>query len=180
MKTPLIITSCLFISGAIMLANAQSGDNPYYSSDIDTAVQEAESSPSSDTFVGNRWYNRSTSKSFGFPKLMNTEMSAEIVDGALDATAAGPGDVAPVRKSPLELNAQTVITNKQTDSELDFLTDSKTTQINTLIQPTPSQSELVPNVYKVDKIEYRSEGFSGSAKDIRSESSSRAYYTPEP
>lgn len=180
MKTPLIITSCLFVSGAIMLANAQSGDNPYYSSDLDTAVKEAESNPSSDQFVGNRWYNRSTSKSFDFPKLMNTEMSSEIVDGALDATAAGPGDVAPTRTSPLELNAEDVIINKQNDSELEFLTDSKNTKINNSIQPTPKQAELVPNVFKVEKIEYRSSSFSGSAKDIRSESSSRAYYTPEP
>lgn len=180
MKTPLIVTSILFISGGLMLANAQTSDSPYYSSDIDAAVQEAENSPSSDTYVGNRWYNRSTSKSFNFPKLMNTEMSSEIVDGALDATAAGPGDVAPKRTSPLELNAEDVIANKQDDSELEFLADTTTVAIDLSTQPPTDINSLSPSVYKVDKIEYRTDSFSGSATDIRSEASSRAYITPEP
>jgi hypothetical protein len=180
MKTPLITASILLISGGILVASAQSIDSPYYSDDIDTAVKEAENSPSNETYVGNRWYNRTTSKSFNFPKLMNTEMSSEIVDGALDATAAGPGDVAPARTSPLELNAEEVIANKQDDSELDFLADTKTTAIDLSIQPPTNITDLSPAVYKVDKVEYRSENFSGSSKDIRSEASSRAYITPEP
>jgi len=179
MKTPLFITSFLLIGG-VMLANAQSSDNPYYSNDIDAAVKEAENSPSNETYVGNRWYNRTTSKSVDFPKLMNTEMSSEIVDGALDATAAGPGDVAPVRTSPLELNAEDVIANKQDDSELDFLADTKSNRFDISIQPSTETSELSPTVYKVDKVEYRTESFSGSATNIRSEASSRAYITPEP
>jgi hypothetical protein len=179
MKTPLIITSFFLIGAGALIAHAESTNSPYYSNDIDAAVKEAETSPSGDTYVGNRWYNRSTSKSFDFPKLMNTEMSSEIVDGALDATAAGPGDVAPVRTSPLELNAEKVIANKQDDSELDFLADNKTTAIDLSIQPPANINELSPAVYKVDKVEYRGENFSGSAKDIRSEASSRAYITPE-
>ena len=180
MKTPLIIASFLCISGGIMLANAQTSDNPYYSSDIDAAVQEAENSPADETYVGNRWYNRSTSKSFDFPKLMNTEMSSEIVDGALDATAAGPTGAPPVRTSPLELNAEDIITNKQSDSELEFLADSKTTSIDTAIQPSSKKEDITPVSFEIDKIEFSSGSFSGSAQDIRSTSRSRAYYTPEP
>lgn len=111
---------------------------------------------------------------------MNKEMSSEIVDGALDATAAGPGDVAPERKSPLELNAENVIISQQDDSEIEFLTDTKTVSIDLSIQPPADIAELSPSIYKVDKIEYRVEGFSGSAEEIRSEASSRAYFTPEP
>lgn len=180
MKIPHIITSFLFIGSGIMLANAQTNDSPYYSNDIDAAVKEAENSPSNEAYVGNRWYNRSTSKSFDFPKLMNTEMSSEIVDGALDATASGPGDVAPKRTSPLELNAEDIISNKQDDSELDFLADTKSNRFDVSIQPTADISELSPSIYTVDKVEYSTENFSGSATDIRSEARSRAYITPEP
>ncbi len=180
MKSPTIVSSLIILSGALLHVFAQADDSPYYSSDLDAAVKEAEESPSSSKYVGNRWYNRSTSKSFDFPKLMNKEMSSEIVDGALDATAAGPGDVAPERISPLELNAEDVIANKQDDSEIEFLADTKTVAIDLSTQHPADISELSPTIYKVDKIEYRTDSFSGSAKDIRSESSSRAYYTPEP
>ena len=179
MKTPIIITSLLFISSGVLLANEQSSDSSYYANDIDAAVKEAEVSPNNEKHVGSRWYNRTTSSSFDFPKLMNTEMSSEIVDGALDATAAGPGDVAPVRTSPLELNVEEVIANKQDDSELDFLADTKTVSIDQAIKPRTNIKTLAPTIFKVEKIEYRSENFSGSAKDIRSEASSRAYITPE-
>jgi hypothetical protein len=180
MKTPFLITTILIFSGTLLNVFVIAKDNPYYANDLDAAVQDAERNPSDMKFVGNRWHNRSTSKSFNFPKLMNTEMSSEIVDGALDATAAGPGDVAPVRSSPLELNAEDVIANRQDDSELDFLADTKTTEIDLSIQPPADIAELAPSVYKVDKIEYRTDSFSGSARDIRSEASSRAYITPEP
>ncbi|MEH6449932.1 MAG: hypothetical protein V7765_14765 [Oleispira sp.] len=180
MKTRFLITSLLMLSGGLLPTFALASDNPYFSNDLDAAVQDAERNPSNMKYVGSRWYNRSTSKSFNFPKLMNTEMSSEIVDGALDATAAGPGDVAPERTSPLELNAEEVIANKQDDSELDFLADTKTAEIDISIQPTASIDELAPSIYTVDKIEYSTDSFSGSAKNIRSEASSRAYVTPEP
>ncbi len=180
MKTPFLITTVLIFSGTLLNVFALAKDNPYYANDLDAAVHDAEKNPSNMKFVGNRWYNRSTSKSFNFPKLMNAEMSSEIVDGALDATAAGPGDVAPERSSPLELNAEDVIANKQDDSELDFLGDSTTTKIDLSIQPIVDIEELAPSVFIIDKIEYSSGNYSGSATNIRGESSSRAYITPEP
>jgi hypothetical protein len=180
MKTPFFITTFLILGSGLLHVFAQANDNPYYSSDLDAAVKEAEISPSNMKYVGNRWYNRSTSKSFDFPKLLNKEMSTEVVDGALDATAAGPGDVAPERTSPLELDAQEVIANKQDDSELDFLADTKTVALDLSTQPPADIDELGPKVYKVEKIEYRTDSFSVSATDIRAEASSRAYYTPEP
>jgi hypothetical protein len=180
MKTPLVITTLLIIASSLLHALAQANENPYYSSDLDAAVRDAEDSPNNMKYVGNRWYNRSTSKSFDFPKLLNKEMSIEVVDGALDATASGPGDVAPKRTSPLELDAQEVIANKQDDSELDFLSDTKTVALDLSTQTPADIAELGSKVYKVDKIEYRTDNFSGSATDIRAEASSRAYYTLEP
>jgi hypothetical protein len=181
MKTPLNIASILLISGNVFVASAQSINGPYYySNDIDTAVKEADNSPRNETYVGHRRHNRTTSKSIGFPRLMNTEMSSEIIDGVLDTTAAGIGDVAPARTSPLELNAEEVIANKQDDFELKLLADSKTNAINLSIQPPTTITDLSPAIYKVDKVEYRSENFFGSAKDIRSAARSRAYITLGP
>lgn len=167
------------LSSSLLNVFAQTNDNPYYSDDIDAAVQDAERYSNSAKNVGSRWYNRSTSKSFDFPKLLNKEMSSEIVDGALDATAAGPGDTAPERTSPLELNAEDVIANKHDDSELDFLADTKTSAIDLAIQPTDDAEEQPFLVYQIDKVEYTSVSFTGSSTDIRSEVTSRAYITPE-
>jgi hypothetical protein len=153
MKTLLVIASILLISDGVLVASAQSISNPYYSNDVDTAVKEAENNPSNETYVGNRRYKRTTSKSFDFPRLMNTEMSSEIVDGALDITSAGFGNVAPTRISPLELNAEKVVANKQDDSELNFLADTNTTAIDLSIQPSATITDLSPAVYKLNKVE---------------------------
>ena len=178
MKTPIIITTLAVLTGGLLHVFAQANESDYYSNDLDAAVKNAEDRPSDMKYVGNRWYNRTTSKSFDFPKLMNKEMSSEIVDGALDATAAGPGDTAPERTSPLELTEQDVIASTGENSDTEFLADAKSTEIDFSVQPSATITELEPAVYKVDKIEYRGDGFSGSARDIRSEASSRAYITP--
>ncbi|MEK9766731.1 MAG: hypothetical protein VW274_09665, partial [Thalassolituus sp.] len=57
---------------------------------------------------GYEWYNRTTSKSFPLPKMLNTEMNSLIVEGALGPTAAGAAsteDAArPVRRVALGQN----------------------------------------------------------------------------
>lgn len=178
MKTPLLITTFTLLTGGLLHVFAQANENDYYSNDLDAAVKNAEESPSNMQYVGNRWYNRTTSKSFDFPKLLNKEMSIEVVDGALDATASGPGDVAPERKSPLELSEKDVIVGKKENSDLDIIASTKTTELENVVQPSATITELEPAVYKVQEIQYRGDGFSGSARDIRSEATSRAYLTP--
>jgi hypothetical protein len=178
MKTPFIITTLALLSGGLFHVFAQASGNDYYSNDLDAAVKNAEERPNDTAYVGNRWYNRTTSKSFDFPKLMNKEMSTEVVDGALDATAAGPGDTAPERTSPLVLSEQDASASNKDTTELELLADTKTTEIDLSVQPTADITELAPAVYIVQKIEYRGDNFSGSASDIRSEASSRAYITP--
>jgi hypothetical protein len=178
MKSPILIATLAVLTGGLLHVFAQANENDYYSNDLDAAVKNAEERPSNMKYVGNRWYNRTTSKSFDFPKLMNKEMSTEIVDGALDATASGPGDVAPERTSPLELTEQEAVVSKKEDSELDLLAGTKSVDIDLSVQPTATLTELEPAVYKVQEIEYRDDNFSGSARDIRSEASSRAYITP--
>jgi hypothetical protein len=178
MKTPVIITALIVLSGGLFQVFAQANENDYYSNDLDEAIKNAKESPAESNIVGSRWYNRSTSKSFNFPKLMNSEMSTEVVDGALDATAAGPGDTAPKRTSPLELSEQEALIGKQDEADLDQFANIKTTEVGLSTTPKAKSAELIPSVFQVDRIEYSGGGFSGSARDIRSEASSNAYITP--
>lgn len=177
MKAPFFITSvAVFTAGLHLLA--QANDNPYYTDNLDVAVKEAEDKPTGSAYVGNRWHNRSTAKSFDFPKLLNQEMSTEIVDGALGATAAGPGDTAPERKSPLELSEYEATVSAKDNNEMEFLTDRKVTSLTVSIEPEANINELSPPVSIVPRIEYIDESFSGSATGIRSSATSNAYITP--
>jgi hypothetical protein len=178
MKSPILISTLAFIGGGLLHVFAQANESGYYSNSLDAAVKNAEERPNNMKYVGNRWYNRTTSKSFDFPKLMNKEMSTEVVDGALDATASGPGEVAPERTSPLELTEQEAVVSKKENAELDLLAGTTSEDIDLSAQPTATLTELEPKVYKVQEIEYRDDNFSGSARDIRSEASSKAYITP--
>ena len=178
MKAPFLITSLVIIAGSLPMF-AQANDNPYYTDDLDIAVKDAGGKLAASTHVGNRWYNRSTAQSFDFPKLLNQEMSTEVVDGALDATAAGPGDTAPERKSPLELSEQEAMVSEKDSNEMEFLTDRKVSALTLSIEPEVNISELEPAGFEVLRIEYRDESFSGSASNIRSTATSNAYITPE-
>jgi hypothetical protein len=177
MKAPFFITTLALIAAGLH-AFVQANDNLYYTDDLDIAVKDAEEKPAMDTHVGNRWHNRTTSKSFAFPKLLNQEMSTEIVDGALDATAAGPGDVAPERKSPLELSEVEAKVSEKDKNEMEILTDKQTNEVTIAIQPPVDINQLEPTIYRVDRIQYRGDAFSGSASDIRSSATSTAYETP--
>lgn len=178
MKTPVIITALIVFSASLLQVFAQANENDYYSSDLDDAINSAKVSPTESNVVGSSWYNRSTSKSFNFPKLMNTEMSTEAVAGALDAPPASPSDAAPRRTSPLELTEREALIGKQDEADLDQFANIKKTEVGLSTAPNPKSKNLIPKVYMVDKIEFSSGTFSGTARDIRSESSSNAYLTP--
>jgi hypothetical protein len=177
MKTPFLIVTLALIAGGLHVF-VQANDNPYYTDDLDVAVKDAEEKPVGDDIVGNRWYNRTTSKSFDFPKLLNQEMSTEIVDGALDATAAGPGDVAPERTSPLELSEVEAKVSEKDNAEMELLSDRQVNDISIAIEVPVNIEQLEPQIYSVQRIEYQNDTFSGSATDIQSSATSRAYNTP--
>ncbi len=179
MKTPIIISTLLLLSGGLLQAVAHANDSDYFSNDLDEAVNKAKSAPNSAEFVGSRWYNRTTSKSFNFPKLMNAEMSTEVVDGALDATASGPGDVAPTRTSPLELSEKEAVISKKDDIDLEQLSNLQAQEVGISARPDVDIADLEPTVFEVEQIEFNSTEFSGRAKDIRSQATSRAYITRE-
>jgi hypothetical protein len=177
MKTPLLIMALsIVVSGLHVFV--QANDNPYYTDDLDVAVKDAKATQTGNNIVGNRWYNRTTSKSFDFPKLLNQEMSTEIVDGALDATAAGPGDVAPERTSPLELSEVEASVSEKDNEEMELLSDRQANDILIATEVPVDINQLEPTVIRVQRIEYQGNDFSGSATDIQSSATSRAYTTP--
>ncbi|HCM05513.1 MAG TPA: hypothetical protein DIC30_05835 [Oceanospirillales bacterium] len=177
MKTPLLIMALSIVVGGLHVF-VQANDNLYYTDDLDVAVKDAKEAPSGNDIVGNRWYNRTTSKSFDFPKLLNQEMSTEIVDGALDATAAGPGDVAPERTSPLELSEVEASVSEKDNEEMELLSDRQANDIIIATEVPVDINQLEPTVIRVQRIEYQGNDFSGSATDIQSSATSRAYTTP--
>lgn len=179
MKTPIVISTLILLSSGLLQTFAHANDGDYFSNNLDEAVNKAKNSPNSAEFVGSRWYNRTTSKSFNFPKLMNSEMSTEVVDGALDATASGPGDVAPTRTSPLELTESEAVISKKDDIDLEQLSNLQAQEVEISAQPDVNIADLEPAVYEVDQIEFNSTEFSGRAKDIRSRATSRAFITRE-
>ena len=67
----------------------ESAKQAYTSPEIEVAVEAARRFPVQTEYVGYEWYNRTTSKSFPLPKMLNTEMNELIVEGAMGPTAAG-------------------------------------------------------------------------------------------
>jgi len=67
----------------------ESASKAYSSPEIEVAVEAARRFPVQTEYVGYEWYNRTTSKSFPLPKMLNTEMNELIIEGAMGPTAAG-------------------------------------------------------------------------------------------
>ncbi len=90
-------TACISLLSVVLLfpvPDAQASNESYYSSDLDDAVDAARRNPVNSTYVGARWYNRTTSRSFNLPPMLNTEMDEEVIEGAMGPTAAGEAAVA--------------------------------------------------------------------------------------
>ncbi|WP_320820142.1 hypothetical protein [Thalassolituus sp.] len=82
----------LLATGLLLCTSALSYDDvvkAYYSPQLDEAVDAAKHTPDKTEYVGHAWYNRTTSKSFPLPKLLNTEMENLVIEGAMGPTAAG-------------------------------------------------------------------------------------------
>ncbi len=122
----IVITLCFSITAVTCFAVGED----YYSSDLDDAVQSAKKNPVNEEYVGARWYNRSTSRSFGFPKMMNTEMDKEVVEGAMGPTAAG--EAAAIEAQQPVLDAALDRKN-QSDALVDANSDSRRNeQVNSI------------------------------------------------
>lgn len=92
----------ILISATLIAASALAVDKDYYSADLENAIKAAKVNSAQSQHVGARWYNRSTSRSFNFPKMMNAEMEEEVIEGAVEVTSDEADAVAtaqiPVKK----------------------------------------------------------------------------------
>jgi len=86
---PLLTVATALPATAADYLNQEEANRAYQSPEIETAVEAAKRFPSQAEYVGYEWYNRTTSKSFPLPKMLNTEMNNLIIEGAMGPTAAG-------------------------------------------------------------------------------------------
>src|SRR5690554_6681008 len=89
----------IMISATLIAASAFAVDKDYYSADLENAIKAAKENSSQSQHVGARWYNRSTSRSFNFPKMMNAEMDEEVIEGAVEVTPSEVDTVTTAQRS---------------------------------------------------------------------------------
>lgn len=174
LRAALIFTPLLFIGAA--QAQPMLGD-AYYQNDIDHAIREAKQNRRRFDYSKKHWYNRTTARSFDFDKLKNTEMAKTTVPGALDATAAGPGDTVPVRQDPLALktNQISLIATSEKQEDEDNSLGEDVDAAKSKDNKAKEKEILVVKEYFKEEVVYHSEYGSGSAKNIRSQSTVKAY-----
>ena len=80
--------------------------------------------------------------------------------------------------APLLRDAIINIIGQKPEAELEQFANIKTAEVGLSTAPKATSAELAPKIFQVDRIEYSGGDFSGSAQDIRSEASSKAYLTP--
>lgn len=159
----------------------QFNNSAYYTSNIDKAVKDAERRPRN-VYVGNRWYNRTTSKSFGLPKMLNKEMAGKHLEGALESTAAGTGipeakELTPDQLS--EVNSPLRRTNDQTADDLNIVESKETNAIangNKIVLEV--EDGFKTNIDYID-YEVKTFGYNGSAHNIAAEGTLKATVNTE-
>lgn len=171
--------SALLLASASPVMAQQSNGAAYYTTDIDKAVRHADRRPSN-VYVGNRWYNRTTSKSFDLPKLLNREMSTERLEGALDSTAAGNGP-APERLSPEQLSEINTPLKKDTDKNIDEIITSEIKETSVIANGN-NVNLVIENGFdtNIEYIDYSVEsyGYNGSAHNISAQGTLSAEARP--
>jgi len=166
-KKLILISALACLVTASPLLYSQPGNEAYYSTEIDDAVAHAKRNPVDNRYVGARWYNRTTSRSFDLPKLLNTEMDQQMIEGAVGATAAGEQATvvqAPVRQASLGR------TNK-TD-ELDEASPDQEEE------SSPQKVEQSETETYIEEIKYSGKDFSGASRRIRANVSITARVRP--
>lgn len=162
----LAFSSCLFMPFIVVHAEKSS----YYSNDIDEAVRSVKKNPNASQHVGKRWYGRTTSRSFGFAPLLNTEMDQEIIEGAMGPTAAGEAAAAqanaPAKEAALGHKGASGAVNET-------LNEQRSTQAKV---PTElPQAELLLNSNASSSTNYGDASITG----IRGGTIQRSYHTPK-
>lgn len=130
----LTLSSLLFIMPS---SDAQAESAGYYSNDLDDAIQAVESNNSM-THVGTRWYGRSTSRSFHFPPLLNTEMDQQVIEGAMGPTASGSASPAAAPEK------ETALGHTRTGAVAETLSEQRSS--NSRVTPEVRAAELLLNM----------------------------------
>lgn len=151
-----LLSAVIATANAADSLNEETARTAYSSPEVQVAVEAARRFPTQAEYVGYEWYNRTTSKSFPLPKLLNTEMNNLVIEGAMGPTAAGEAAAVeatrPVRRVAMGQN-------KEEDE-----------QIEADESVTPDQPDEVKTPRETYLKEVRSESKSGAmvAREIRS------------
>lgn len=154
MKRLVLIGSIAGLAALSPFINSEPRNEAYYSTEIDDAVAHAKRNPVDKRYVGSSWYNRTTSKSFALPKLMNKEMDKEVIEGAVGATAAGDERAAVVQEPVREMDlGRTIKEEKIPSSPQEQAT-----------QDLPQKVELSTIVF-IPEIKHSDPNFTGAARN---------------
>ena len=147
-----IVTAVLLTSLSAFMQAAPANNEAYYAQDIDAAVAAAKRNPVDTEYVGASWYNRSTSRSFPLPKMLNTEMDGEVIEGAMGPTAAGEEAAAqaaqPVRDAALgrQSKRDTLAEGKKKSDDPDEEDEYKASTSEIYIQEARSENSRVTEI----------------------------------
>lgn len=153
MKKSLLITSAIIVSCASSFSFAQ--DDAYQSTDLDEAIESARRvQAQAATSSKQSWYNqRSTVSSIKLPKLLNTEMSNLIVEGAMQPTAAGG------------------VTGQQNNSSVTKAslghTDADTTVADSAEVTNTKTQDVSEPLNFIYEVSYQGPNYTGSARGIQ-------------
>ena len=138
----------------------------YYSDDIFTAIEEAKQRTHHYNYSRHKRYNRTTSQSIEIPRLLNSEMDQQIVEGAVGATAAGDNRDNSVGEPVRQADLGRTITSDKINSEQQK-------------ESNDSPGEIQPNnTNYIREIHYSGQEFNGTASNIRTDVSVSATVRP--
>ncbi|MDK2777057.1 MAG: hypothetical protein KYX62_05295 [Pseudomonadota bacterium] len=129
---------------------ADTSATAYYSQNIDDAVSAARSNPVDTEYVGASWYNRSTSRSFALPRMLNSEMDNEVIEGAMGPTAAGEAAAVeaqqPLRDASLGRQVRRTLSDENNQEEPDSEDEFESQGSDIYIREARSKDSRVSNV----------------------------------
>lgn len=142
----------IMISATLIAASAFAVDKDYYSADLENAIKAAKENSAQSQHVGARWYNRSTSRSFNFPKMMNAEMDEEVIEGAVAVT---PSEVDTVTTAQIPMRKAN-FDNKYQDTNIDSSLADHRGSIKTDTINNSAKIDIPHEIY-IDQVVFNSE-----------------------
>lgn len=142
----------IMISATLIAASAFAVDKDYYSANLENAIKAAKENSAQSQHVGARWYNRSTSRSFNFPKMMNTEMDDEVIEGAIEVT---PSEVDTVTTAQIPMRKAN-FDNKYQDTNIDSALADHRGSIKTDTINNSAKIDIPHEIY-IDQVVFNSE-----------------------